>query len=117
MAASNRSDSTGTGITLENVGNVVTELDRVKNLQDSNAFLAQEVVSFIVSSIEEAKSELNGGRPTSEVLESLRMKLSSADCREKAGTVQKAYHAGLAKLRKTIEKVCGPFYFVCFGGF
>ncbi len=114
MAASNRSDSTGTGITLENVGNVVTELNRVKKLQDSNARMAQEVVSFIVSSIEEAKRELKGGTPTSVALESLRMRLSDSGRREKAGTVQKAYHAGLAKLRKTIDKVCGPFYFVCF---
>ncbi len=113
MAASNGSDSTGSGITLENIINVEAELKRVKKLQDSNAHVTQEVVSSITSSIEEAKNELKGGTPTSTVLESLRKVLSDAGHREKAGAMQKAYHAGLGKLIKTTDKVCSLFCLPC----
>ncbi len=108
MAASNGNDSMGAGITIENIINVETELNRVKKLQDSNACVTQEVISSIVSSIKEVKRELKDGIPTSTALESLRKGLSDTGHREKAGTMQKAYHAGLAKLSKAIDKVGGP---------
>ncbi len=108
MAASNGNDSTGAGITTENVINVETELSWVKKLQNSNACVTQEVISSIVSSIKEAKRELKDGTPTSTVLELLRKGLSDAGHKEKAGTMQKTYHAGLAKLSKKIDKVGSP---------
>ncbi len=112
MANSNGNDSTGVSITIDNIINVETELSRVKKLQDSNTCTTQEVLSSIVSSINEAKRELKDGIPTSEALKSLRERLSDAGHREKAGATQKVYHAGLARLSKTIDKVGDPPCFV-----